>query len=197
MLLAKGEDAINSLDIERYFYFVMGGKLKIYEIDFQTSKEQTLYLFSRGDMFDVVSLLDGGTKREYLSEVLEDVNLIQVPLLTIHEMILQDEKFRHFFYKYLALQLKSMEELAISLSLYDVNKRILRLFTKFTTVKDNKATLKVVDNLKHEELASMIGTVRKVLNRSLQKLKKDGIINLSRRNIDINDFQKLLDRLNI
>jgi len=43
----------------------------------------------------------------------------------------------------------------------------------------------------------MVGTVRKVVNRSLQKLKKDGIIELSRKNIQITNFQKLLDRLNI
>jgi len=54
-----------------------------------------------------------------------------------------------------------------------------------------------VDNLKHEDIASMIGTVRKVLSRALQKLKKDGVIELSRKNIRIKDFQKLLDKLNV
>ena len=192
----KGEDPLNSLNTSRYFYFVLRGKIKIFQIDFNSSKEQILYLLSRGDMFDVVSLLDG-SQREQLSEVLEDSELVQMPIEDVKNMILHDNNFRQLFYSYLVSQLKSMEDLAISLSFYDVYQRVLLLFSKFTYMKDNKPVLAVVDNLKNEDLASMVGTVRKVVNRSLQKLKNDGIIELSRKKIQITNFQKLLDRLNI
>ena len=192
----KGEDPLNSFNTSKYFYLVLSGKIKIFQIDLNSSKEQTLYLLSRGDMFDVVSLLDG-TQREQLSEVLENGELIQIPIEDVKEMILQDNNFRQLFYSYLASQLKSMEELAVSLSFYDVYQRVLHLFSKFTYIKDNKPVLAVIDNLKNEDIASMVGTVRKVVNRSLQKLKKDGIIELSRKNIQITNFQKLLDRLDV
>jgi len=192
----KGEDPLNSFNTSKYFYLVLSGKIKIFQIDLNSSKEQTLYLLSRGDMFDVVSLLDG-TQREQLSEVLENGELIQIPIEDVKEMILQDNNFRQLFYSYLASQLKSMEDLAISLSFYDVYQRVLHLFSKFTYMKDNKPVLAVIDNLKNEDIASMVGTVRKVVNRSLQKLKKDGIIELSRKNIQITNFQKLLDRLDV
>ena len=192
----KGEDPLNSFNTSKYFYLVLSGKIKIFQIDFNSSKEQTLYLLSRGDMFDVVSLLDG-TQREQLSEVLENGELIQIPIEDVREMILQDNNFRQLFYSYLASQLKSMEDLAISLSFYDVYQRVLHLFSKFTYMKDNKPVLAVIDNLKNEDIASMVGTVRKVVNRNLQKLKKDGIIELSRKNIQITNFQKLSDRLDI
>ncbi|QSZ42143.1 helix-turn-helix domain-containing protein [Sulfurimonas aquatica] len=191
----KGEDPLNSVDTSKYFYFVLSGKIKIFQIDFKSSKEQILYLLSRGDMFDVVSLLDG-THREQISEVLEDTELIQIPLEDVKDMILLDNNFRQLFYSYLAMQLKSMENLAISLSFYDVYQRVLQLFTRFTYMKDDKAELKIIDNLKHEDIASMVGTVRKVVNRSLQKLKQDGIIELSRKKIHIKKFQEILDRLN-
>ncbi len=197
LIFKKGDDPLNSVDTDKYFYFVMSGKIKIYQIDFNSSKEQTLYLLSRGDMFDVVSLLDG-SKREYISEVLEDTQLIQMPLADVENMILQDAQFRQFFYSYLASQLKSMEELAISLSFYDVYQRVIQLFSRFVyTDKNNNKSLQVIDNLKHEDIASMVGSVRKVVNRSLQKLKQDGIIELSRKKIHIKNFQKLLDKLNI
>lgn len=194
--LKKGDDPLNNLDTIRYFYFIISGKLKIYQLDFNTSKELTLYLLSRGDMFDVVSLLDG-TSNRYLSEVLEDTELVRLPLEDVKQMILEDNSFRQLFYSYLASKLKSMENLAVSLSFYDVYQRVLQLFTNFTYMKNNKPTLKVIDNLKHEDIASMVGTVRKVVNRSLQKLKQDGIIELSRKKIQIKNFQKLLDKLNI
>ncbi len=192
----KGEDPLNNAQTDKYFYFIMSGKIKIYQIDFNSDKEQTLYMLSRGDMFDVVSLLDGGENR-YISEVLEDTELIRLPLEDVKEMILQDSSFRQFFYSYLAKQLRSMEDLAVSLSFYDVYQRVLQLFSKFTYMQDGKATLKVVDNLKHEDIASMVGSVRKVVNRSLQRLKNDGIIEVSRKKIHLKNFQKLLDKLNV
>jgi len=143
VIAKKGEDPLNSLNTSQYFYFVLSGKIKIYEIDFHSSKEQTLYLLSRGDMFDVVSLLDG-TQREQLSEVLEESELIQMPIEDVKEMILQDNNFRQLFYSYLSSQLQSMEELAISLSFYDVYQRVLQLFSKFTYMKDNKPTLAII-----------------------------------------------------
>ena len=174
----------------------MEGKIKIYQLDLQTAKEQILYMLSHGDMFDVVSLLDG-QPNEYLSEVLEDTHIIQLPLNDVKEMVLHDEKFRQYFYSYLAGQLKSMENLAVSLSFYDVYQRVLQLFSRFAHIHNGEAKLRVIDNLNHEDIASMVGSVRKVVNRSLQKLKQDRIIEVSRKNIHIKNFQKLLDKLSI
>jgi len=193
----KGEDPLNSADTSEYFYFIISGKVKIYQIDFNSSKEQILYLLSRGDMFDVITLLDNSIENEYLSEVLEDLEVIQVPLLTVENMILEDSKFRKFFYSYLAQQMRSIEELAINLSFYDVLQRLVQLFTKYTHINGDKTDLTVIDNLKHDDIASMVGSVRKVVNRSLQALKKDGVIELSRKKIHIKNFQKLLDKLSV
>lgn len=192
----KGQDPLSSTDTLKYFYFVMSGKIKIYQLDLQTSKEQTLYLLSRGDMFDVVSLLDA-KPNEYMSEVLEDTHIIQVPLEDVKYMIDNDAEFKQYFYAYIASQLKSMENLAVSLSFYDVYQRVIQLFSKFTKVVDGKPELMVIDNLKHDDIASLVGSVRKVVNRSLQKLKNDGIIEINRKNIHIKNFQKLLDNLSI
>ncbi len=190
----KGTDPLSSVDTKSYFYFVMEGKIKIYDVNLSSAKTQTLYMLSHGDMFDVVSLLDGKPS-DYISEVLEDAHLIQVPLQDIKELILKDEKFRQYFYSYLAQQLRSMQQLAVSLSFYDVYQRVIQLFARFTEVHDGKPVLKVIDNVNHEEIAAMVGSVRKVVNRSIQELKKDGIIEVSRKKIHIRNFQKLLDKL--
>jgi CRP-like cAMP-binding protein len=196
LFFEKGEDPLSSGDTLKYFYFIMEGKIKIYDIDFETSKEQTLYILSHGDMFDVVSLLDG-KPNQYISEVLEESRIIQVPLEDVKQMIVNDAQFRQYFYSYVASQLKSMEDLAVSLSFYDVYQRVLQLFAKFTRTVNGKPELSVIDKLSHEDIASMVGSVRKVVNRSLQRLKKDGIIEVSRKNIHIKNFQKLLDKLTV
>ena len=196
LFFERGEDPLSSGDTLKYFYFIMEGKIKIYDIDFESSKEQTLYMLSHGDMFDVVSLLDG-KPNQYISEVLEATRIIQVPLEDVKQMILNDAKFRHYFYSYVASQLKSMEDLAVSLSFYDVYQRVLQLFARFTQTINGESKLRVIDNLSHDEIAAMVGSVRKVVNRSLQRLKQDGIIEVSRKKIHIKNFQKLLDKLSI
>ena len=190
----KGADPLSSVDTQNYFYFVIDGKIKIYDIDLTTAKTQTLYMLTHGDMFDVVSLLDA-QPNNYVSEVLEDAHLIQVPLADIQKLIQEDAKFRQYFYSYLAQQLRSMEQLAVSLSFYDVYQRVIQLFARFTEMREGQPVLKVIDNVSHEEIAAMVGSVRKVVNRSLQNLKKDGIIDVSRKKIQIRNFQKLLDKL--
>ena len=87
-----------------------------------------------------------------------------------------------------------MEELALDLSFYDTTSRLLKLISKNINPK-NLNKLKLLYDLPHEEIASLIGTVRKVLNRHIQKLKNDGIIDVKHKNIEIKDTQKLLDNL--
>ena len=192
----KGEDPLCSADTLRYFYFIMSGKVKIYQFSLETAKEQILYLFSRGDMFDVIALLDG-KPTEYMSEVLEDTHIVRIPLENVKKMMEDDPVFRQFFYSYVAQKLRSIEELAVSLSFYDVYQRVVQLFTKFIQVKNGKTELKMIGNLKHEDIAAMVGSARKVVNRTLQQLKKDDIIEISRKKIEIKNFQKLLDKLTL
>jgi CRP-like cAMP-binding protein len=189
LMLQKGE---NSFDTDKYFYFILKGKIKISQINFETSKEQILYLLSSGDMFDITTLLDGKSS-QYLIDVLQPSEVIEVPIEDIRELLSKEPNFQKFFFPYIAKQLRDMEEMVVDLSLFDVYQRIIKLFAKY--VDKNTSKLKLIDNLSHEELASMVGSVRKVVNRALQKLKKDGIIDVSRKQIKLLDLQKLLDKI--
>lgn len=85
--------------------------------------------------------------------------------------------------------------MASDLSLYDTTTRLVKLIAKNIEKQGDKQTLKLINNLSHEELASLIGTVRKVLNRNLQSLKKQGLIDVKRKEIFIKDSQNLLEHL--
>jgi len=184
----------SDFDTQNYFYFILYGKVKISQINFETSKEQILYLLSSGDMFDISTLLDNKTN-DYLIEVLEESELVEVPINDVRELLAKDPSFQSFFFPYIAKQLRGMEELAVDLSLYDVYQRLIHLFAKYIDQSDTLTKLKTIDTLSHEELASMVGSVRKVVNRTLQKMKKDGIVELSRKQIKLLDLKKLLDKL--
>lgn len=189
--VAKGS---SDFDTANYFYFIIRGKIKISQINLEDGKEQTLYMLSNDDMFDVASLLDG-KEREALIEVLEESEVLEIPIESVRELLAQEPAFQKLFFPYIAKQLRSMENLAVDLSLYSVYQRLIHLFIRNLDQNSIRPKLKMINNLSHEEIASMVGSVRKVVNRVLQKLKREGVINLSRKKIELSSIQKLLDKL--
>ena len=166
----------------------------ITQINPDNAREQVLYLLTRGDMFDVVTLLDGGA-HEYVAEVVERAEVVEVSIAQVCHLLENDSEFRRFFLPYVAQQLRNMENLAVDLSLYDVYGRIVRLFARFVENSDGTPRLRLINHLSHEELASMVGSVRKVVNRALQRLKDEGVIELSRKQLQLKNLKKLLDKL--
>jgi CRP/FNR family cyclic AMP-dependent transcriptional regulator len=178
-----------SEEMLKKFFFVLKGRIKVFHINPEDGKEQTLKILTRGDMYDVVSLLD--SKIHYnLVEALDDVQLMVFPIEVVREWLTNESEFNKLLFPYIAKQYREMEELALDLSFYDTATRLLKLLSKNLNHQDN-----LIHDLSHEEIASLIGTVRKVLNRHIQKLKDDGVIDVSYKNIEIKDTQKLLDNL--
>lgn len=188
-----GMSAFCSSDTTKNFYFILSGKIKISQVNPETSKEQTLYLLSRGDMFDVISLLDG-KQHDYISLALEESEVVEVPISHIREFIDSNPAFNRFFFPYLAKQMRNMEDLAVDLSLYDVYNRLLRLIARnVDTTKEQ--SLRLIHNLSHEELAALVGSVRKVVNRNIQRLKREGILEVSRKRLRLKSLQNLFEKL--
>jgi CRP-like cAMP-binding protein len=175
------------------FFFILQGRIKVYQVNFEDAKEQILKILTSGDMYDPITLLDK-KRHDNIIEALDDVKIIVFPIEVVRGWMYHDSQFNQLIFPYIAQQFRDMEELALDLSFYDTSKRLLKLISKNAKYnKDDKLSL--IHDLPHEELAALIGTVRKVLNRHIQKLKKDGIISVSRKNIEIKDSQKLLDSL--
>lgn len=190
----RGETPFDAERALHYFYFILEGKIKISRVNPDTGKEQTLYLLERGDMFDVTVLLDA-QPHDYLSEVLERTEVVEVPIASVRRLMHEDPSFQEFFSPYVAKQLRDMESLATDLSLYDVYRRLVNLFARSVDASVSPPELRRIGNLSHEELASMIGSVRKVVNRNLQTLKSEGVITLSRKQIRLKSLQRLLEKL--
>ncbi len=190
----KGDTPFDSYKSQHFFYFILEGKIKISQINLENGREQTTALLSSGDMFDVVTLLDH-KPHEYLATALEAGRMMEVPIEQIRSLLEHNPEFNRHFLPYLAQQMRSLEHLAVDLSLYDVYERTLRLIGRNLSHDEEGLHLKLINELSHEELASLLGTVRKVLNRNLQRLKKEGIIDISRKELKLKDIAKLFDKL--
>ncbi len=190
----KGEVLMRPEECLEYFFVILEGRVKISQINFENGKEQILYLLSKGDMYDIVTLLDG-KMHENMALALDDVRLLVFSIELFREWIETKPSFNRLFFPYIAKQLRDIETLAADLSLYDTTTRLVRLIARNIEQKGDKQTLKLINNLSHEELANLVGTVRKVLNRNLQTLKRQGLIDVKRKEIRIKDSQNLLEHL--
>lgn len=175
------------------FFVVFKGRIKVSQIELESGKEQTLKILTTGDMYDVVSLLDG-EMHENLLTALDDVQVMSFPMVIVRSWLYSNNGFNQLLFPYIAKQMREIEELATDLSFYNTSQRLLKLIFKNVDPKTpNK--LKLIHDLPHEEIASLIGTVRKVLNRHIQELKKANIIEVDRKNIRLKNSQELLERL--
>jgi len=190
----KNMPAMNSDDTLHYFYFIIEGRIKVYQFNFETSKEQTLKILSRGDMFDVIVLLDD-QPHEVVTEAYEDTKALRVPIETVREWIDSSPEFRKLIFRYIAAEMRSLEELATDLSLLDTSTRFIKLLLKH--FNPQTAKLRLIHDLPHEEIASLIGTVRHVVNRHIQELKKDGSLEVERRRLRLADISKLIERVQL
>lgn len=190
----KGDPAMDSDDTLKFFYLLGEGRIKVYQYNPENNREQTLYLLGPGDMFDVLVLLDG-RRHDVMTEALDDVTVLELPIDKVREWLEKNPAFNRAFFPYIAKQMRHVEELATDLSLYDTSTRLMKLILRNLDLKNPIRHLGLLQNLPHDEIASLIGTVRHVVNRHLQQLKKEGILNIERKKLAINDVEKLLEKV--
>jgi CRP-like cAMP-binding protein len=189
----KKEPFFSYDDTLKYFYIILRGKVKIYNMNINNGKEQTIYLLGRGDMFDTVTLLDN-SPHDLMSEVLESGEALQLPLKKVKEWIFKYPPFGEIIMKYIASQLRQVEELASDLTLYDTKERLIKLIVK-NLEKSKKSGINMLQNLSRAEIANLIGTVRHVVDRHINWLKSEGILDTSRKKFALKNMQKLQEKL--
>ena len=171
----------------------MSGKVKIFQMNLSNGKEQTLYLLGRGDMYDTVTLLDG-RPHEVMSEVLEEGEALRVPIGKAREWMYDYPIFGEIVLKYVAGQIRHVEELASDLTLLDTKERLIKLIIE-NVEKSRQTGHNMLENLSHAEIAKLIGTVRHVVDRHIKQLKAEGILETGRRKLALKNLEKLQEKL--
>ncbi len=179
-------------ELSKFFYIVLSGKIKSFQINLINSKEQTLFVYRAGDMFDTLVLLDG-KPHDVLYEVLEKADVLQLPIEKVREWLRTNEQFNRHFFPYIASQMRHAEELASDLSLYSTSERLSKLLLQNMNPNDDHY-YQLLQNLSKTEIAKLLGTVRNVVERHLKELEAENVIKNERKNIYVKDVKKLLEQ---
>ena len=170
------------------FYFIVSGRLKIYQINPDTGRQHTIFLLSKGDVFDILCLLDSEPHKVYC-ESIDLLEVLKIPITDMRNWILQYPKIHQAILYYLGTRIRMLEAASTDISLYNTLIRLSNLLLKNLNGQSRK--LELINNLSNEEIASLIGTTRAVVNRHIQELKNCGAISVKRNNISIENVELL------
>lgn len=178
-------------DTARKFCILVEGRVKLVSRAATDEREITLFLLGPGDAFDVVSLLDQQA-HDLSAESLDKVTLLSAPDEQVREWIATHSEFNRTFLPYLGRKMALLSELATDLTLHDTGVRLARLILRHVDPSSPDHEVRLINDLSHEELAHMIGTVRVVANRQIQNLKRQGIIDARRGHLIVKDLDALI-----
>lgn len=181
-------------NISDRLHVIIAGRMKITQVNPDTGRMVTLFLLAPGDAFDMLQLLTG-RPCDGIVQARDDLDLLTMPMEEMRKLITAHPEINRSFLPYLGKQMRNLADLAGDLALHDTETRLAHLIMRHIDNKDpSHRHLSLINDLSHEMLAEMIGSVRAVVNRQLQHWRKQGIISLDHGHIHIEKLHALLDR---
>lgn len=177
------------------FFIVASGKVKVFKLS-REGKEQILHVLEAGQTFAEAVIFEGGAYPAH-AEALDDAELLFVPKRPFIELLGRRPNVAIRMLASLSRWLKRMTDLAESLSLRDVETRLIfylseELKARGIPPKDGaELELPIGKNV----LASRLGTVPETFSRTLKKLQDDGLIDVRGKRIRIVSAKSLFSLL--
>ena len=173
---AKKEAVFREGDRADGFFIVASGKVKVFKLSGE-GKEQVLHVLEAGQTFAEAVIFDGGGYPAH-AEALTATELLLLPKRPFFDLLERHPKVAIRMLASLSRWLKRMTDLAESLSLKDVETRLVfylseELKARGIPAKDG-AVLELA--IGKNVLASRLGTVPETFSRTLKKLQDEGLI---------------------
>jgi len=165
-------------------YFVARGKLKTYKIN-DWGKELITGLFEEGEFVGYKDLVLG-TEYEENAAALEESEIVYISKEDFFDLLYRNRDFAAKFIKMLTGNVKEKEERLISLAYNSIRKRVAEALLQVNTLHKGGEF-----SLQRDDLASIVGTAKESVIRTLADFKKEGIIAIEKGTINILDKGKL------
>jgi CRP/FNR family transcriptional regulator len=183
-LIAEGEPCEG-------FYFVRRGRLRLFRTA-PDGREQTLRIVAAGETFGEVPVFDGGPNAAS-AEAIEPADVVLVPLAVAQVLVERYPEVARRLLRHLAARLRAFNELVEQLSLQTVQQRLARYlyFAAKETGVETAGGIAVERRLSGQDLASLVGSVREVVARTLKGLEDEGVIVIERQRYLIRSLEEL------
>ena len=189
---AADERIVNQSDEIQAFYIVLSGRVKIFRSN-ADGKEQILYIIEAGQPFCFCTAFTD-TPSPVSVTALEDSRVADIPATAMEDLARQKPLLLLKIMQTLASRLLEAMNLVESLSLLGTRERVAAFLLHEESVapegRGNAFTL----SISHREMAKILATTPETLSRTIQKFRKDELIEASGRTIRILDRDALAQR---
>jgi CRP/FNR family transcriptional regulator, cyclic AMP receptor protein len=182
-------------DPKQAVFFIHKGIIKIYKID-SDGNEQIVSFLKEGDMFPHTGFFDN-TPYPATSTIVEAAELFVIPIQAFEQLMLDVPTIAVKVMRVMGEKLREFQSKLQAFVTQDVNRRIISFLVRMA---DNHgqvsgSELKIDIPMTHQEFANMVGTTRETVNRVMNNLKKEGIIEMNRQGIVIFDMKRLKEMM--
>lgn len=175
-------------------FYVVSGKVKTFKSN-DDGKELTVGLYSEGEFFGYIALLENGVYRES-AEAMEDAEIALIPRDDFEQLINNNSEVSRKFIKMLAHNVVEREEQLLNLAYNSLRKRVadalITLQRKYQ--KGNEEHFSI--HISREDLANIAGTATESLIRTLSDFRGEKLIDIKDGNIILLNEKKLHSMLN-
>jgi len=168
----------------KYLFYLLSGQVKTVQIA-DSGKELISNVYSPGDFIGLVSLLQ---EAPYIDNAIctQDCEVLLIPLEDFRLLMFNNRDFSAKFIKMLAHQARHSEEQLLDLAYSSVRKKV----SKALIIYGEKNTSDLLE-ISRDDLASMAGTTRESVIRTLSDFKSEGLIEIVNNKISILNKSKL------
>ncbi len=171
-------------------YIVHAGKVKLTKLG-SLGKEQIVGFAKRGEIFGYRSLLSG-ENHDISATTLTPSSICLLPKEEFFKLLKKDPEFMFRMMKKGFRKMGDITETLINISQKPVRERLAEVLIFLTEYFGYEADSKIIDlELSREEYANIIASTKESCMRVFSSLKKEGIIALHKKKIEILDIAKL------
>ena len=165
-------------------YFISTGKVKSYKVN-DFGKELITGMYESGDFIGYQDLILNSEYEENASTI-EETEIIEIPKSKFFSLLYNNRDFAARFIKILTGNVKSKEERLLSLAYNSIRERVAEALIKMHTLNKGENF-----SILRDDLASMVGTAKESVIRTLADFKNEKLIEIDKGMIHILDIKKL------
>lgn len=179
----KGKTFYTPGETGEVLFVLKEGRVNLFRIN-PDGKRLTVATVNKGTVFGEMSLVGQGM-HDTFAEATEDCTLCVMSRDDVEHLLVSRPQVAIRFLELLAGRLSDLEARLETLAFKSVP---ARLATELLRLGEREGR---VDGLSHQDLAEAVGSYRETVTRILNEFKRDGLIGLDRRSVEIKDAARL------
>ncbi|HRO41562.1 MAG TPA: response regulator [Flavipsychrobacter sp.] len=174
-------------------FYIEKGKVKTYKTN-DDGKELVVGLFNEGDFFGYLALLEGTSYKE-TAEAIEEAEIASIPKEEFDQLVNSNRDVMQKFIQLLAKNVTEKERQLLNIAYNSLRKKVADALVALNKKYKGENSNYVID-ISRENLATIAGTAKESLIRTLSDFKDEKLIDIKGGDITILNEKKLENMLN-